>query len=141
MEWTNAERKQVIIDELKLQGIDISVLENAIPNSEEFDTFDLIAHIAFDQKPLTRKERANQVKKRNYFAKYGEEARAVLEALLDKYTSNGIHDIEDSKILELPPFTEFGTKTHIRRDIFGGVDNFSKALTELENEFYIQMSA
>ena len=141
LEWTNAERKQVIIDELKLQGIDISVLEKAIPNSGEFDTFDLIAHIAFDQKPLTRKERANQVKKRNYFAKHGEEARAVLEALLDKYTSNGIHDIEDSKILELPPFTEFGTKTHIRRDIFGGVDNFSQALTELENELYKQMSA
>ncbi len=139
--WTEAERKQVILNELSELGIDLQVLENAIPQAEEFDVFDLVAHIAWDQKPLTRSERANNVKKRNYFAKYGEQARAVLEALLDKYADHGIADIEDAKILELPPFDEFGTKMQIRRDIFGGTDEFSRALTELENALYSTQAA
>jgi type I restriction enzyme, R subunit len=134
--WTEAERKQVILDELSVLGIDLQVLENAVPRAEEFDVFDLVAHIAWDQKPMTRRERANAVKKRNYFAKYGEQARAVLEALLDKYSDHGIADIEDAKILELPPFDEFGTKMQIRRDIFGGTEEFSRALTDLEAALY-----
>jgi type I restriction enzyme R subunit len=76
------------------------------------------------------------VKKQNYFGKYGEEARAVLEALLEKYADHGIVDIEDPKILELPPFNALGTKTQIRRGVFGGIDNYSLALTELEQAIY-----
>ncbi len=96
--WTEAERKQVILDELSALGIDMQILSNAIPKAEELDAFDLIAHIAWDQKPLTRRERANNVKKRIYFAKYGDQARAVLEALLEKYADHGIADIEDATI-------------------------------------------
>lgn len=140
-QWSSAQRKQVIVDELKEQGVDIDVLMLAIPNAEQFGIFDLIAHIAFDQQPLTRKERANNVKKRNYFGKYGEQARKVLEALLDKYTANDIMDIEDPKILELPPFNKIGTKTQIRREIFGGPDKYSEALTELEQAIYERLSA
>ncbi len=139
--WTKAERKQVIVDELNEIGIDFEVLQNAVPNADQFDVFDLVSHIAWDAKPLTRRERAANVKKRNYFAKYGEQARAVLEALLDKYANHGIVDIEDANILDLPPFNEFGTRTQIRRGIFGGSDEFSKALTELEEAIYQQLSA
>ncbi|MCF7963201.1 MAG: DEAD/DEAH box helicase family protein [Pirellula sp.] len=139
--WTESERKQVILDELNELGIDMQILANAIPKAEELDAFDLIAHIAWDQKPLTRRERANNVKKRNYFAKYGEQARAVLEAILEKYADHGIADIEDATILELPPFDEFGGKRIIRYDIFGGPDEFSKALTELEQELYSAQAA
>ena len=81
------------------------------------------------------------MKKRDYFAKYGDEARAVLEALLEKYADHGITDIEDPRILELPPFTQLGTKTQIRRGIFGGPDKFSEALTDLEKAIYEQRSA
>jgi type I restriction enzyme R subunit len=139
--WNEAERKQVIIDELSAQGITLEVLQQTVPHADELDVFDLVAHIAFDQKPLSRKERANNVKKRNYFGKYGEQARAVLEALLEKYADHGITDIEDSKILELPPFDKLGTKTQIRRSVFGGADKYSQALTELEQALYNEMSA
>jgi type I restriction enzyme R subunit len=139
--WTEAERKQVILDDLRDFGVDLDVLENAVPNAQEFDVFDLVAHIAWDAKPLTRRERANNVKKRNYFAKYGEQARAVLEALLEKYAEHGIADIEDAAILELPPFDKFGTKMQIRRDIFGGTEAFSRALTELEAALYSTQAA
>ena len=77
---------------------------------KDFDPFDLICHVAFDQPPLTRKERAEQVKKRNYFAKYGEQARQVLEALLDKYADTGVENIEDIKILTLDPLKDMGTR-------------------------------
>lgn len=134
--WSEAERKQAVIEELSELGISLDVLQQAVPNSAELDVFDLIAHIAFDQKPLTRRERANNVKKRDYFGKYGEQAQAVLEALLEKYADHGIADIEDAKVLELPPFDKFGTKTQIRRGIFGGVDQYSHAIIELEHELY-----
>jgi type I restriction enzyme R subunit len=139
--WSEAERKQAVIDELKDLGIPLEALRQAVSNSEGLDVFDLVTHIAFDQKPLTRQERANNVKKRNYFGKYGEQARAVLEALLEKYADHGIGDIEDAKILELPPFDKYGTKTQIRRGIFGGADKYSQAITELEQALYTQMSA
>ena len=134
--WTEAERKQAVIDELREQGIPLEVLREAVPQGEVIDAFDLIAHIAFDQPPLSRRERANNVKKRNYFGRYGEEARAVLEALLEKYADHGITDIEDPKILELPPFNKIGSKTQIRRGIFGGNERYSQALTELEQQIY-----
>jgi len=139
--WSKAERKQAIIDELKRQGVPLEVLREAVPHGDEIDAFDLVAHIAFDQPPLSRKERANSVKKRNYFGKYGDEARAVLEALLEKYADHGIADIEDSKILELPPFSQLGSKTHIRRGIFGSNENYSQALTELEQAIYRKLTA
>jgi type I restriction enzyme, R subunit len=139
--WSEADRKQAIIDELRDQGIPLQVLEQALPNSGELDVFDLIAHIAFDQKPLTRQERANNVKKRNVFAKYGDQARAVLEALLEKYADHGISGIEDSRVLELPPLDQYGTKTQIRRGIFGSAEQYSQAITELEEALYEQKSA
>jgi len=134
--WTGAERKQAVLDELAEQGVPIEVLREAVPNGEGLDAFDLVAHIAFDQPTLSRRERAENVRKRNYFGKYGADARAVLHALLDKYADHGIADIEDPKVLELPPFDRVGSKTRIRRGIFGGADKFSEALTELERQLY-----
>lgn len=134
--WNEAERKQAIIEEMKDQGILPEMLEQAIPNSGELDVFDLIVHIAFDQKPLTRRERANKVKRQDIFTKYGDQARAILEALLEKYADHGIGDIEDPKVLELPPLDQYGTKTQIRRGIFGSVERYSQALTELEQALY-----
>lgn len=139
--WTEAERKQIVVNELNELGIDVQVLQQAVPNSQQFDIFDLVAHIAWDQKPLTRRERAENVRKRNYFGKYGEQARAVLEALLDKYADHGIIDIEDANILDLPPFDGFGSRTQIRRVIFGSSEAFSQALTELEQALYDQLAA
>ncbi|MGJ0431523.1 EcoAI/FtnUII family type I restriction enzme subunit R [Methylobacter sp.] len=134
--WNETDRKQKILQELEDQGIPIDLIKEAVPKSDDFDIFDLVAHIAFDQKPLTRQERANKVQKRNYFGKYGDQARAVLEALLEKYADHGIADIEDPKILELPPFDQYGTKTQIRRGIFGGPEKFTQALSELEQALY-----
>ncbi len=138
--WSEAERKQAILDELKDQGIPLEVLKQAVANGEELDVFDLVAHVAFNQKPLTRRERANQVKKRDIFGKYGEPARLVLEALLDKFADHGVQDIEDTKVLELPPFDQIGTKTQIRRGIFGSTENYAQAIHELEQALYDEMA-
>lgn len=105
------------------------------PALAEADIFDIICHIAYDQTPLTRRERANNVKKRNYFAKYEGKARKVLEALLEKYANNGILDIEDEDILDNAPFNKIGTPPKIVK-LFGGLSNFEKALKELETEIY-----
>jgi type I restriction enzyme R subunit len=86
--------------------------------------------------PLTRKERANNVKKRNYFTKYGEQARAILNDLLDKYADKGITSIEDTKILKLRPFSDIGTPMEIINQVFGGKENYEQALRELEHELY-----
>ena len=99
------------------------------------DLFDLICHVAYDQPPMTRKERANNVKKRNYFTKYGEQARKVLEALLDKYADQGIENIENIQILTVPPINEFGSVTEIIK-AFGSREAYEKAIKELENELY-----
>ncbi|MCB5358388.1 EcoAI/FtnUII family type I restriction enzme subunit R [Vibrio lentus] len=134
--WNDSDRKQAIVEELAEHGIKLELLQQAIPNGDELDVFDLVAHVAFNQKPLTRKERANNVKKRDVFGKYGEQAKLVLEALVDKFAQHGVQDIENPKILELPPFDQLGSKTQIRRNIFGGLDKYQKALKELENELY-----
>lgn len=136
--WNAAERKQALLEELADHGVPLEVLQQAVSNGEELDAFDLVAHVAFDQKPLTRRERASNVKKRDVFGKYGNQARAVLEALLDKFADHGVQDIEDAKVLELPPFDQFGSKTQIRRGIFGGVDQYTQAVQALEQALYDQ---
>lgn len=123
--WNDAERKQAVLEELADHGVPLEVLQQAVPNGAELDVFDLVAHVAFDQKPLTRRERANNVKKRDVFGRYEGQARAGLEALLDKFADHGLQNIEDAKVLELPPFDQFGSKTQIRRGIFGGVEQFT----------------
>lgn len=139
--WNEAERKQAVLEALADQGLPLEILQQAIPNGDTMDAFDLVAHVAFNQKPLTRRERANNVKKRDVFGKYGEQARAVLEALLEKFADHGVQDIEDAKVLELPPFDQFGSKTQIRRGIFGGVEQYSQAIHELEQALYDDQSA
>lgn len=134
--WNTAERKQALLEELADHGVPLEILQQAVANGSELDVFDLVAHVAFDQKPLTRRERANNVKKRDVFGKYGEQARAVLEALLDKFADHGVQDIEDAKVLELPPFDQFGSKTQIRRGIFGSVEQYTQAVQELEKALY-----
>ena len=132
--WSSAKKKQALIDELEEHGI---VLENlAADVGREYGDFDLICHIAWDQPPLTRKERANKVKKRNYFTKFGDKARAVLSALLDKYADEGIASLENAMVLRLDPFAAMGTPVEIINTIFGGKDQFDAAIIELEQELY-----
>lgn len=134
--WQHAKKKQAIIDLLEDYGI---VLEHlAAEIGKDYGDFDLICHIAFDQPPLTRKERANNVKKRNYFTKYGEQARAVMTALLDKYADEGISTLENAKVLKLKPFSDIGTPVEIINQVFGGKNNYEQAIQELEQELYKQ---
>lgn len=134
--WNSAKKKQAIIDLLEDYGI---VLDNlAAEIGKDYGDFDLIAHIAYDQPPLTRKERANNVKKRNYFTKYGEQARAVLSALLEKYADEGISTIESAKVLKLKPFSDIGTPVEIINKVFGGKEQYETAIQELEQELYKQ---
>ena len=102
---------------------------------KDFDPFDLVCHVAFDQPPLTRRERADNVRKRNYFAKYGDQARAVLEALLDKYADEGIETIESVNVLKIQPLDKFGTPVEIVR-LFGGAEKYQTAVRELESALY-----
>ncbi len=134
--WNAAERKQAMIDELTEHDVPLEILRQAVANGSELDVFDLVAYIAFDQPPLTRRERVNRVKKRDVFGQYGEQARAVLEALLDKYADHGVQDLEDPKVLELPPFDQLGSRTHIRRSIFGGAEQYAQAVQALEQALY-----
>lgn len=133
--WTEAERKKVIVEELQDYHVLIDAVREKNTNLAKADIFDIICHVAYDQPPLTRLERANNVKKRNYFAKYEGKARKVLEALLEKYADNGILDIEDEDILDNAPFNKIGTPPRIVK-LFGGLANFEKALKELESEIY-----
>lgn len=131
--WHGADKKQAIIDELTEQGIVLENLKESI--GKEMDIFDMICHTAFDQLPLTRAERAKQVRKRDVFTQYGEQARKVLEALLDKYADEGIENIEDIKVLKVNPFDQFGTPTEIIK-FFGGKQQYLQALTQLEQALY-----
>lgn len=131
--WTGAERKAALIAELEQHGVLIDALAEEV--GKDFDPFDLVCHIAFDQPPLTRKERAEQVKKRNYFAKYGEQARKVLNALLDKYADTGVENIEDIKILTLDPFKSMGSAPELI-SAFGGKPAYLQAIKELEQQLY-----
>jgi type I restriction enzyme, R subunit len=132
--WNTTERKETIIAELVEQGIMVEALYEAV--DKQVDLFDLICHVAYDQPPLTRKERANNVIKRNYFTKYGEKARKVLEALLEKYADEGIENIENLAVLTLKPLSDFGSTVEIVNGIFGSREQYMQAIKELENELY-----
>ena len=137
-QWNSSERKKAIIDELEQRGV---ILENLAEEvGKEFGDFDLLVHVAFGALPLTRRERAEKVKKRGYFAKYGEKARAVLEALLEKYADEGLETIEDAKVLRLHPFPQLGTPMEIIKGAFGGKDAYEAALRDLEDQIYEQAS-
>jgi type I restriction enzyme R subunit len=133
LRWTKAERKAAILQELEEHGLLLEPLAEEV--GKGYDAFDLICHVAFDQPPLTRRERAENVKKRNYFAKYGEQARKVLESLLEKYADTGIENIEDIKILTLDPFKNMGTASELVA-AFGGKPAYIAALQELEKNLY-----
>lgn len=131
--WNDAEKKRAIIGELENQGIIFEELKDEIKN--DLDIFDLICHIAWDAPALTRRERAENVRKRNYWTKYGDKARNVLNAILDKYAETGIEAIEDMKVLTVPPITDIGTPKEII-DSFGGKPQYLQAIRELEAEIY-----
>jgi type I restriction enzyme R subunit len=131
--WNKADRKEAIISELQDQGVMVEALYDAV--NKEVDLFDLICHVAYDQPPLTRKERANNVKKRNYFTKYGEQSKKVLEALLDKYADEGITNIESIEVLRVNPFDELGSPIEIINQ-FGSKEKYLLAVRELETELY-----
>lgn len=131
--WTSADKKQALIEELENEGVLLDALADEV--GKDFDAFDLVCHVAFGQKPLTRRERAEQVKKRNYFAKYEEKARAVLEALLDKYADEGLSNIEDPKVLKIQPFDQYGTPLEIIQT-FGGRDKYFEAVRDLQEKIY-----
>ena len=132
--WNEEQKKEVIRNMLKDLGIDLELIKKE-QNMTDVDDFDFICHIAFNQKPLTRRERAENVKKRDLFGKYGEAAKEVINALLDKYAELGIYDIESTEILKQNPFTKYGKPSRIAA-LFGGSDKYYAALKELENELY-----
>jgi type I restriction enzyme R subunit len=133
--WNQASKKEAIINELKEQGVMVDALYDAV--DKQVDLFDLICHVAYDQPPLTRKERANNVKKRNYFTKYGENARKVLETLLEKYADEGVENMESIEVLRVKPFDEYGSPVEIIKH-FGDKQHYFDAVRELENELYKQ---
>lgn len=132
--WQAAERKQAIMDELAQAGVLWDVLSAEV--GQELDPFDLICHVVYDQPPLTRRERADNVKKRNYFTKYNETAQQVLTNLLDKYADQGVAEIETKDALKVAPFTELGRPLELAKKGFGGPQQFEQAITELEQEIY-----
>lgn len=134
-QWSAQEKKEQIRNLLHEKGIDLELLK-ADQKMSDVDDFDFICHVAFDKKPLTRKERANNVKKRDFFGKYSGVAREVLEALLDKYMNTGIYEIEKTEILKLDPFLKMGKPAKIA-GYFGGKQGYLDAVKELEAAIYM----
>ncbi|MGL1902539.1 MAG: DEAD/DEAH box helicase family protein [Fibrobacterales bacterium] len=132
--WNDAQKKEVVIEELAVHGVIWPALEEDV--GKDLDPFDMICHVVYDQPPLTRKERVENVKKRNYFSKYSETAQAVLNALLEKYADAGVSEIENINVLKVQPFNELGKPAEIARRAFGGREEYFIALNELENELY-----
>ena len=132
--WQGAERKQAIIKELEQQGIIWEVLAEEV--GKELDPFDMLCHVVYGQPPLTRKERAENVRKRNYFTKYSDAAQAVLNTLLDKYADAGVQEIESIQVLKLKPFDSMGTLPEIIKSGFGDRNGYNQAISELESEIY-----
>ena len=133
-QWSAQEKKEAIRDLLRERGIDLEMMK-ADQDMCDVDDFDFICHVAFDRKPLTRRERANNVKRRDFLSRYSVEARAVLEALLDKYMNAGIYEIEKTEILKLDPFAKMGKPAKIA-SLFGGKEGYRKAVKELEEAIY-----
>jgi type I restriction enzyme R subunit len=131
--WNNAETKEDVIEELAGLGVFLEELAEQV--GRDYDPFDLVCHVAFDQPPLTRRERADGVRKHHVFAKYGERARAVLDALLSKYAESGISSVESLNILKVDPLTRFGTPIEIVK-LFGGKAAYLSAIRELEDQLY-----
>ncbi|ENP2074210.1 EcoAI/FtnUII family type I restriction enzme subunit R [Klebsiella michiganensis] len=132
--WQGAERKQAIIKELEQQGIIWEVLAEEV--GKDLDPFDMLCHVVYGQPPLTRKERAENVRKRNYFTKYSDAAQAVLNTLLDKYADAGVQEIESIQVLKLKPFDSMGTLPEIIKSGFGDRNGYNQAISELESEIY-----
>ena len=132
--WNDTERKQTIIDELANAGIIWEALQEEI--GSDMDPFDLICHVVYDQPPLTRRERANEVKKRNYFTKYSDTAQKVLNALLDKYADAGVEEIESLNVLKVKPLDQLGSPMEIVREGFGSKKDYQQAISDLEDEIY-----
>ncbi len=131
--WKSAERKQVIIEELEAEGLALDAVADEL--GKNLDPFDLICHVAFDRKPLTRRERADNVKKRDVFSKYGGQARAVLDALLVKYADEGVLNLDDANILRIPPLSTLGTPFELIK-AFGDRHGFERAVHELQSSLY-----
>jgi len=131
--WKSAERKQAIIEELEAEGLALDAVADEL--GKNLDPFDLICHVAFDRKPLTRRERAENVKKRDVFTKYGPQARAVLDALLDKYRDEGVLNLDDANVLKVTPFTAMGSVVQLIK-AFGGREGFEKAVHEMQDALY-----
>ena len=131
--WKAAERKQAILEELAAEGLPLDLVVEEL--SKDLDPFDLICHVAFDAKPLTRRERAENVKKRDVFSQYGDQARAVLDALLAKYADEGVLNLDDANVLRIAPFTELGTPVQLI-NAFGGRAGFVKAIHDIQSALY-----
>lgn len=131
--WGSAERKQAVIEELENEGLSLDVFAEEV--GKDLDPFDLICHVAFDQPALTRRERADNVRKRDVFTKYGPQARAVLEALLQKYQDEGVIDLADPRVLQIPPFDAMGTPFELIKQ-FGTRADFMFAVHELQSALY-----
>ena len=131
--WKSAERKQAVIEELEAEGLSLDAVADEL--GKNLDPFDLICHVAFDRKPLTRRERAENVKKRDAFTKYGPQARAVLDALLDKYRDEGVLNLDDANVLKVTPFTAMGSVMQLIK-AFGGKAGFEQAVHEMQDALY-----
>jgi type I restriction enzyme R subunit len=131
--WNETERKQVIIEELENEGLPLDPIVEEL--GKDLDPFDLICHVAFDAKPLTRRERADNVKKRDVFSRYGDQARAVLDALLKKYADEGLFNLDDTNVLRIPPLDRLGTPVELV-NAFGGRPGFEQAIHDLQHELF-----
>lgn len=131
--WKSTDRKQAVIEELEAEGLALGVIADEL--GKNLDPFDLICHVAFDKKPLTRRERADNVKKRDGFTKYGPQARAVLDALLEKYQDEGVLNLDDANVLKVTPFTAMGSVVQLIK-AFGGKEGFEKAVHEMQDAIY-----
>jgi len=134
--WSQADKKQAILDELAENNVLLDAVREENPDLADCDYFDIICHVAFDQKPLTRKERIDGVKKRNYLAKYEGQARKVIEGLMEKYGEVGVTNIENPQILSLNPFAQIAKRPRIMKGIFKSPEEYNEAVRDLENELY-----
>ncbi len=135
--WNAAERKQAILDEMAGEGLPMTVIGGEL--DKDLDPFDLVCHIAFDAKPLTRRERVENVRKRDVFTRYGGQARAVLGALLDKYADEGVINLDDANVLRIPPLDSLGTPVELVR-AFGGKPGFERAVRDLQSALYKEVA-